>query len=149
MIEPPAFLMALGKLQAFFSPYTFNLFMISCPALHTQQSRESDRRNYVTYKRGYVKALEAEGFSDTAQKIEALKDKPFVAAQAGRLLEGTVSQKIELTHGAHAIIATQRAFYLVPWENVHAQIWGKRIRGNVLSGGGIDLDAGRARGTGR
>ena len=112
-------------------------------------SRESDGKTYVTYKRGYMKTLEAEGFNDAAQKIEGLKDKLFVAAQAGRLLEGTVSQKIELTHGAHTIIETQRAFYLVPWESVHAQTWGKRIRGRVLSGGGIDWDTGRSRGIGR
>ena len=117
---------------------------------HADVSRESDGKNYVTYKRGYVKALEAEGFNAAAQKIEVLKDKSFVAAQAGRLLEGTVSQKFELPHGPHAMIETQRAFYLVPWQSVHAQTWGKRIRGRVLSGGGgIDWDAGRTRGIGR
>jgi len=36
-----------------------------------------------------------------------------VAAQAGRLIECTVVQKFELTHGPHAMIETQRAFYLV------------------------------------
>lgn len=116
---------------------------------HAEVSRESDGKTYVTYKRGYVKSLEAEGFNDATQKIEDLKNKPFVAAQAGRLLEGTVSQKFELTHGPHAMIETQRAFCLVPWQSVHAQTWGKRIRGRVLSVGGIDWDAGRSRGIGR
>ena len=96
-----------------------------------------------------MKALETEGFNAAAQKIEGLSGKPFVAAQAGRLLEGTMSQKIELPHGPHAMIETQRAFYLVPWQSVHAQTWGKRIRGRVLSGGGIDWDAGRSRCIGR
>jgi len=116
---------------------------------HADVSREGDGKNYVTYKRGYVKALETEGFNAAAQRIEGQTGKPLVSAQAGRLLEGTVSQKFELPHGPHAMIETQRAFYLVPWENVHAQTWGRRISGRVLSGGGIDWDAGRSRGIGR
>ena len=47
------------------------------------------------------------------------------------------------------MIETQRAFYLVPWESVHTQKWGKRIKGRVLSGGGIDWEMGRGRGIGR
>jgi len=47
------------------------------------------------------------------------------------------------------MIETQRAFYLVPWESVHAQTRRKRVRGRVLRGGGIDWDAGRSRGIGR
>ena len=75
--------------------------------------------------------------------------KAHIAAQTGRLIEGTVAQKFELTQGPHAMIETQRAFYLVPWESQHAQKWGKLIKGRVLSGGGIDWDAGRTRGIGR
>ena len=103
----------------------------------------------VSYQRGDVKALEQEGFSAATQKLEGITGKPFIAAQTGRLIEGTVKQKYELTQGPHALIETQRAFYLVPWENYHAQKWGKRIKGRVLSGGGIDWDAGRSRGIGR
>ena len=44
-----------------------------------------------------MKALETEGFNAATQKIEGQTGKPFIAAQAGRLLEGTVSQKIELS----------------------------------------------------
>ena len=83
------------------------------------------------------------------EKLESMTSKAHVAAQSGRLIEGTVSQKYELPHGPHAMIETQRAFYLVPWESTHAQKWGKRIKGCVLSGGGIDWDAGRSRGIGR
>ncbi len=75
--------------------------------------------------------------------------KAHVAAQAGRLIAGTVVQKFELTHGPHAMIETQRAFYLVPWESHHAQKLGKRIKGRVLSGSDIDWDAERSRGMGR
>ena len=75
--------------------------------------------------------------------------KAHIAVQSGRLIEGTVAQKFELPHGPHAMIETQRAFYLVPWESSHAQKWGKRIKGRVLSGGGIDWDMGRTRGIGR
>lgn len=110
---------------------------------------QDGQKSSIIYKRGYLKALEAEGFNAAAQKLESATGKAHVAAQAGRLIEGTVAQKFELPQGAHAMIETQRAFYLVPWENRHAQKWGKRIKGRVLSGGGIDWDAGRTRGIGR
>ena len=110
---------------------------------------QDGQKGSIIYKRGYLKALEAEGFNAAAQKLESATGKAHVAAQAGRLIEGTVAQKFELPQGPHAMIETQRAFYLVPWESSHAQKWGKRIKGRVLSGGGIDWDAGRTRGIGR
>ena len=110
---------------------------------------QDEQKASIIYKRGYLKALEAEGFNAATEKLESMTGKSHVATQAGRLIEGTVSQKCELPHGPHAIIETQRAFYLVPWENSHAQKWGKRIRGRVLSGGGIDWETGRSRGIGR
>jgi len=110
---------------------------------------QEGQKSYITFQRGYVKALESEGFNAATEKLEGMTGKAHVAAQAGRLIEGTVAQKFELTHGPHAMIETQRAFYLVPWESTHAQKWGKRVRGRVLSGGGIDWDAGRSRGIGR
>jgi len=115
---------------------------------YAERSQEGAKR-YITFKRGYVKALEAEGFNAATEKLEDMTGKAHIAAQTGRLIEGTVAQKFELPHGPHAMIETQRAFYLVPWENHHAQKWGKRIKGRVLSGGGIDWDTGRSRGIGR
>jgi len=110
---------------------------------------QDEQKTSIIYKRGYMKALETEGFNAATEKLESMTGKAHVAAQNGRLIEGTVSQKYELPHGPHAMIETQRAFYLVPWESTHAQKWGKRIKGRVLSGGGIDWDAGRSRGIGR
>ena len=75
---------------------------------------QEEHKTSVIYKRGYVKALEAEGFNAATQKLEGMTGKAHVAAQAGRMIEGTVAQKFELTHGSHAMIETQRAFYLVP-----------------------------------
>ena len=115
---------------------------------YAERSQEGQKR-YVTFQRGYVKALEAEGFNAATQKLESMTGKAHIAAQSGRLIEGTVAQKYELPHGPHAMIETQRAFYLVPWESYHAQKWGKRIKGRVLGGGGIDWDTGRSRGIGR
>jgi len=111
--------------------------------------RQDEQKTSIIYKRGYMKALETEGFNAATEKLEGMTGKAHVAAQAGRLIEGTVAQKFELTHGPHAMIETQRAFYLVPWESHHAQKWGERIKGRVLRGGGIDWDAGRSRGIGR
>ena len=95
-----------------------------------------------------MKDLDKEGFNAAAEKLESMTGKAHVAAQAGRLIEGTLAQKFELPRGPHAMIETQRAFYLVPWESNHAQKWGERIKGRVLSGGGIDWDVG-GRGIGR
>ena len=111
--------------------------------------RQDGQKTSIIYKRGYLKALETEGFNAATQKLEGMTGKAHIAAQAGRLIEGTVAQKFELPQGPHAIIETQRAFYLVPWESSHAQKWGKRIKGRVLSGGGIEWDSGRTRGIGR
>ena len=111
--------------------------------------RQDGQKNSIIYKRGYLKALETEGFNAATEKLESMTGKAHIAQQAGRLIEGTVAQKYELPHGPHAMIETQRAFYLVPWESHHAQKWGKRIKGRVLSGGGIDWDTGRSRGIGR
>jgi len=121
-------------------------WLIKCG--YAERSQEGARR-YITFKRGYVKALEAEGFKAATEKLEGMTGKAHIAQQAGRMIEGTVAQKYELPHGPHAVIETQRAFYLVPWESHHTQKWGKRIKGRVLSGGGIDWDAGRTRGIGR
>ena len=111
--------------------------------------RQDAQKTSIIYKRGYLKALEEEGFKAATQKLEGMTGKAHIAAQSGRLIEGTVAQKFELTQGPHAMIETQRAFYLVPWESTHSQKWGKRIKGRVLSGGGIDWDTGRTRGIGR
>ena len=111
--------------------------------------RQDSDKTSIIYKRGYVKALEAEGFNAATEKLESMTGKAHVVAQTGRLIEGTVAQKFELPHGPYTMIETQRAFYLVPWESHHAQKWGKRTKGRVLSGGGIDWDAGRTRGIGR
>ena len=111
--------------------------------------RQDEQKTSIIYKRGYMKALETEGFNAATEKLESMTGKAHVAAQTGRLIEGTVSQKYELPQGPHAMIETQRAFYLVPWESHHTQKWGKRIKGRVLGGGGIDWDAGRSRGIGR
>jgi len=62
---------------------------------YAERSQEGQKR-YITFKRGYVKALEAEGFNAAAEKLEGMTGKAHVAAQSGRLIEGTVSQKYEL-----------------------------------------------------
>ena len=111
--------------------------------------RQDEGKTSITFQRGYVKALEEKGFNAATEKLEGMTGKAHVAAQPGRLIEGAVAQKFELTHGPHAMIETQRAFYLVPWESHLAQKWGKRVKGRVLDSGGIDWETGRSRGIGR
>jgi len=50
---------------------------------------QEEHKTSVIYKRGYVKALEAEGFNAATQKLEGMTGKAHVAAQAGRMIEGT------------------------------------------------------------
>jgi len=66
--------------------------------------RQDPQNTSIIYTRGYLKALETEGFNAATQKLEGMTGKAHVAAQAGRLIEGTVAQKFELTHGPHAMI---------------------------------------------
>ena len=43
-----------------------------------------------------MKALETEGFNTATEELKGMTGKAHVAAQTGRLIEGTVSQKYEL-----------------------------------------------------
>lgn len=52
--------------------------------------------------------LEADGFKGAAMQMEGQTNKAFVAAQTGRLIEGTVTKRLELTHGPHVMVETQR-----------------------------------------
>ena len=61
--------------------------------------RQDEQKTSVIYKRGYLKALETEGFNAATEKLKIVTGKAHIAAQAGRLIEGTVSQKYELPLG--------------------------------------------------
>jgi len=55
--------------------------------------RQDEQKTSIIYKRGYVKALEKEGFNTATEKLESMTGKAHVAAQSGRLIEGTVSRR--------------------------------------------------------
>ena len=59
---------------------------------YAELSQET-QKTLITYKRGYVKALEAEGFNVATQKLEGMTGKTHVVEPTGRLIEGTVAQK--------------------------------------------------------
>ena len=52
------------------------------------------QKAFIIYKRGYVKALELEGFNAATEKLEGMTGKAHVAAQTGQLIEGTVAQNM-------------------------------------------------------
>lgn len=112
---------------------------------HAREITMDDGAPGVQFSRGYTTALEQAGHTAAAGTLASQTGKQHVALQQGRMVEGMVTRKLELSHGAHALIETQRAFYLVPWQSVHEQQWGRRIHGRVRSGGGIDWDVGRKR----
>ena len=113
---------------------------------HAHYITKDDGARAVRFNRGYTTTLEQAGHAAAADTLASQTGKQYVALQQGRMVEGTVTRKLELSHGPHAIIETQRAFYLVPWQSVHEQQWGRRIHGRVRSGGGIDWEVGRSRG---
>ena len=49
-------------------------------------------------------------------------------------INGRYTEKLELASGPHAVIETQRAFYLVPWRDVMERYRGRQITGRSLSG---------------
>ncbi len=49
-------------------------------------------------------------------------------------ISGRYTEKLELASGPHAVIETQRAFYLVPWRDVMERYRGRQITGRSLSG---------------
>ena len=113
---------------------------------HAHDTTMDDGAPAVQFNRGYTTILEQAGHATAADTLANQTGKQHVAAQQGRMIEGTVTRKLELPHGPHAVVETQRAFYLVPWQSVHEQQWGKRIHGRVRSGGGISWEVGRSRG---
>ena len=116
---------------------------------HAHYITKDDGARAIRFNRGYTTTLEQAGHAAAADTLASQTGKQHVALQQGRMVEGTVTRKLELSHGPHAIIETQRAFYLVPWQSVHEQQWGRRIHGRVRGGGGIDWEVGRSRGIGR
>ena len=112
---------------------------------HAHVITRDDGASAIRFNKGYTTTLENAGHTAAADTLASQTGKQHVALQQGRMVEGTVTQKLELSHGPHAIIETQRAFYLVPWQNVHEQQWGRRIHGRVRSEGGIDWEVGRKR----
>ena len=112
---------------------------------HAHIVTRDDGTSAIRFNRGYTTTLEQAGHTAAAHTLASQTGKQHVALQQGRMVEGTVTRKLELSHGPHAMIETQRAFYLVPWQSVHEQQWGRRIHGRVSSGGGIDWDVGRKR----
>lgn len=99
--------------------------------------RQDEEKTSIIYKRGYLKALETEGFNAATEKLENITGKAHVAAQAGRLIEGRVAQKFELTHGPHAMIETQRAFYLVPWKAITRRNGANALKAACLAGAAL------------
>ena len=116
---------------------------------HAREITMDDGAPGVQFSRGYTTTLERAGHTAAADALTSQMGKQHVALQQGRMVEGTVTRKLELTQGPHAVIETQRAFYLVPWQSVHEQQWGRRIHGRVKGGGGIDWEVGRSRGMSR
>ncbi|MFK8054147.1 MAG: hypothetical protein AB8F65_14360 [Woeseiaceae bacterium] len=50
------------------------------------EMRQDEQKTSIIYQRGYLKALEAEGFNTSTQKLEGMTGKGHIAAQAGRLM---------------------------------------------------------------
>ena len=60
-------------------------------------------------------------------------------------VEGIYTDRVELMSGPHAVVQTQRAFYLVPWRSVMEQERGRRLEG-TMRGKSVSWQWGRGRG---
>lgn len=67
--------------------------------------------------------------------------------ELGMKVEGIYTDRVELMSGPHAVVQTQRAFYLVPWRSVMEQERGRRVEG-TMRGKSVSWQLGRGRGKG-
>ena len=101
----------------------------------------------VSYQKGYVQTLIDREVGAQAAKIAKETGKSYRAAQPGMRVEGVYTDRLELSSGPHAVLETQRAFYLVPWRSVMEQERGRRLSG-TMGARTIDWELGRNRGKG-
>ena len=98
----------------------------------------------ISYEKGYVQKLIDREVASTAANIAKQTGKTYRALEPGIKVEGMYTHKIELMSGPHAVVQTQRAFYLVPWRSVMEQERGRRLEGRVR-GRSLSWDIGRRR----
>jgi len=98
----------------------------------------------ISYHKGYVQTLIDREVGQAGATIAEKTGKTYRALESGMKVEGMYTDKIELMSGPHAIVQTQRAFYLVPWRSVMEQERGRRLEGRVR-GRSLSWDIGRRR----
>ena len=108
-------------------------------------SREAGKM--VSYERGYVQTLIDREVSTEAAKIAKATGKTYRALSQGMRVEGTYTDRLELMSGPHAVVQSQRAFYLVPWRSVMEQERGRSITGK-MRGKSVSWTFGRSRSRG-
>ena len=108
-------------------------------------SREADKM--ISYERGYVQTLIDREVNTQVAKIAQQTGKTYRALEKGMRVEGTYTDRLELMSGPHAVVQSQRAFYLVPWRSVMEQERGRRLEG-IMRGKSVSWDFGRGRGRG-
>ncbi len=99
------------------------------------------------------------GFREMLRRREVQRVGTARAAEAGKQfkeqiphmrIDGKYTEKLELKSGPHALIETERAFYLVPWRDAIEKYRGREITGRSSGAGGISWElGGRTRGLGR
>jgi len=92
-------------------------------------SREANKM--VSYERGYVQTLIDREVNTEAVKIAQQTGKTYRALEKGMRVEGTYTDRLELMSGPHAVVQSQRAFYLVPWRSVMEQERGGQDAGKI------------------
>jgi hypothetical protein len=104
----------------------------------------------VSYQKGYVQTLIDREVGTAAGTIAKETGKSYRVAQPGMKVEGVYTDRLELSSGPHAVLETQRAFYLVPWRSVMEQERGRRLSGTMGARGArsIDWELGRNQGRG-
>ena len=105
-------------------------------------SREANKM--VSYERGYVQTLIDREVNAQAAKIAQATGKTYRALEQGMRVEGVYTDRLELMSGPHAVVQSQRAFYLVPWRSLMEQERGRSITGK-MRGKSVSWTFGRSR----
>ncbi|MFN3807491.1 DUF3363 domain-containing protein [Asticcacaulis sp.] len=94
-----------------------------------------------------VDRLTQREFERVGKDFAAETGKAFLTGPpANKSISGKLACSVQMTSGKYAMIETERAFRLVPWEPMFESRLGKQISGRLLDGGGIDWQLGRNRG---
>lgn len=102
-------------------------------------------REGVDYRRGAFAALQRRELLRLARLLANDTAKSFSETQAGDLIEGKLSRRIDAAGGRYALIEKAKEFTLLPWKPILDRHLGKEVAG-MAHERGVNWTIGRGRG---